>query len=138
MIEHRIGGLKGDDIRLALEQLSREIHCDSESGNESEEDYIIIQKSQNSPRREDEEEIDDPAIVDPVNVEPQPSTSGVVTRHDISDSDSADVGKDTKDVIASEVLDDSDFIERTVRARKWTLRRRSREEGDEGTFSQPS
>lgn len=78
---------------------------------------------QKSPSRHDEETVVDPAIVNTEDTKPQPSISGYTTHEDSYDSDNETVGEEREDVIASEVLDDSDFIERNARARSQPLRR---------------
>ena len=74
-----------------------------------------------------EENVEDPAIEERMDIDPQPSTSGVQIHASGSDNDSDHEGIERESENERERIDDSAFIERNVLVRQRPLRRRMRE-----------
>ena len=97
---------------------------DSDASDSEDED--IFEKSHEYSVRVEDVDPDDPAIVESMETEPQPSTSGLQIHTRDSDNDSDHEGQQRESDDDSEMLSDSAFIERNVRARWRPVRRRER------------
>ena len=95
-----------------------EVAMEFDSDGSDSDDEVLYEKSQEYCVRMEEDVVDDPAIVERMDIDPQPSTSGVQIHVGESDSKSDHGSTQRESGDDSELLSDSSFIERNVRSRR--------------------